>query len=110
MPLIICERASELQQESRFSQSQNQVRSDSSAVKTESRAGGVTKHGGSMSAERGFPSFNSLDIALQSSRQSAAEVIRNGSSSVLSQATAAKGINSDASSQVDPDIYVPGKG
>ncbi len=37
-------------------------------------------------------------------------MIRNGSSPFLSQATAAKGTNSVASSQVVPDIQAPGKG
>jgi hypothetical protein len=63
-----------------------------------------------MSAEHGSPPINSLDIALQSSRQSAADVIRYGSSLFLSQATAVKGIDSDASSQVVSGVKAPGKG
>ncbi len=43
------------------------------------RAGDVTGHGGSMSAQHRSPSLDSLDDAHQADRQSAADVIRNGS-------------------------------
>jgi hypothetical protein len=84
-----------------LSSSQNQVRSSLSALKAKSRAGDVTEHGGSMSAQHGSPSLNLLDIALLANLQSAADVIRNGFSLSLSQVTEAKGINFNAPSQVD---------
>ncbi len=63
---------------------QNQVRSSASALKAESRAGDVTEHGDSMSAQHGSPSRNPLDIALLMNLQSAADVIRNCSSLSIS--------------------------
>jgi hypothetical protein len=52
--------------------------------------------------DQGSSSLESPDIALQRSRQSAADMIRNGSSPPLSQSSDAKGIDSTAPSQVDP--------
>jgi hypothetical protein len=63
-------------------------------------AGNVPGHGGSMSVQHGFPSPNPLDVALTTSRQSAADMIRQGSSLSASQPSDTTGINSNAPLQV----------
>jgi hypothetical protein len=67
-----------------------QVKSGSSAKENTQRVGGVTGHGGSMSAHRGPPSLNPLDVVLQSGRQSAADIITQGSSLSAPQSRDAK--------------------
>ncbi len=59
------------------------------------RVGDVTGHGGIMSAQHGSPSLDSLDDAHLADRQSAADVIRNGSFLSSSQSIEAIGNNAD---------------
>ena len=69
--------------------------------------GNVTGHGGIKPSQRGSLSLDLLDVAQLADRQSAADVIRNGSFLSLSQTAAAIGNNSDASPQVDAAIVAP---
>jgi hypothetical protein len=62
-----------------------------------------------MPAQQAFPSLESPNVVLHAKLQSAADVIRNGSSLSLSKSTDAKGIDSNAPSQVFPAITTPGK-
>ncbi len=59
-----------------LSSPQNQVKSGSSAKKDNQRAGDVTEHGGSMSAQSGSLSLNPSDHALLADMQFAADAIR----------------------------------
>ncbi len=74
------------------------------------KTGDVSGHDGSMSAQHGSPSFDSLDNAHLADMQTAADTIRNGSFLYLSQPTEAIGNNSDASPQVDTSLDAPRKG
>jgi hypothetical protein len=65
------------------------------------RAGDVSGHGGSMSAQHGSVSPIALHDKHLADRQSAADVIRNGSSLSLQHSVEANGNNSNASLQVD---------
>jgi hypothetical protein len=65
------------------------------------RAGDVSGHGGSMSAQHGSVSPIALHDKHLADRQSAADVIRNGSSLSFQQSVEANGNNSNASLQVD---------
>ncbi len=86
-----------------------QAESVSLDAKQGQRAGDVTGHGGSMSAQHGSPSLDSLDDVHLADRQSAADVIRNGSFLSSSQSIEAIGNNADASPQVDANMDAPEK-
>ncbi len=74
-----------------------QVENASLDAKGIQRAGDVSGHGGSMSAQHGSASLSSLHDEHLADRQSAADVIRNGSSPTSLHSKEAIGNNSDAS-------------
>jgi hypothetical protein len=78
-----------------------QAENSSSAGESDLRAGDVTGHGGSMSAHHGSPSLDLPANAHLAGMQSAADLIRAGTSFSSSQPADAIGINSDISVQVD---------
>jgi hypothetical protein len=77
-----------------------QAESVSLDAKQIQRAGDVSGHGGSMSAQHGSLSPSSLHDAHLADRQSAADVIRNGSSLTSQHSIEAIGNNANASLQV----------